>query len=280
MWARALEIENWKNFQKGTLALGDRLFVVGPNASGKSNLLDAFRFLRDLSLPGGGLQRAVEVRGGVSAIRCLAARRYSDIILDLTLEDADQARWRYRLAVNQDNQRKPLIKEERVEHRGRVLLNRPSTEDQGDPLRLTETALEQTTANKAFRPVVSFFQNVTYQHLLPQVVRDPAGFSPGRIENDPYGRDFLQRVESTQRRTRDARLRHILAALKVAAPQLQELRIDRDVLGVPHLVGLFEHWRPNAARQTEAQFSDGTLRLFGLLWTLFEGDGLLLMEEL
>ena len=33
------------------------------------------------------------------------------------------------------------------------------------------------------------------------------------------------------------------------------------------------------AKQREDQFSDGTLRLIALLWSLLEGDGLLLLEE-
>lgn len=54
-----LEIENWRNFKAAKLVLRRRAFLVGPNASGKSNLLDAFRFLRDLAKPDGGLQPAV-----------------------------------------------------------------------------------------------------------------------------------------------------------------------------------------------------------------------------
>jgi hypothetical protein len=34
---------------------------------------------------------------------------------------------------------------------------------------------------------------------------------------------------------------------------------------VPHLRGLYSHWRKDAGWQTEEQFSDGTLRLLGLL---------------
>jgi len=45
------------------------------------------------------------------------------------------------------------------------------------------------------------------------------------------------------------------------------------------LEALYEHWRPHAGRQREDQFSDGTIRLIGLLWTLLEGDALLLLEE-
>jgi predicted ATPase len=281
MYIRRLRIENWKNFSKGNVKLSRRLFLIGPNASGKSNFLDIFRFLRNLCLSkGGGLRQAIESRGGVSAIRCLAARRYSDILIEVELqEDSGRDTWLYRLSFSQDNQRTPLIKEESVTHNGRVLLDRPDDDDRADELRLTQTSMEQINANKDFRPIVLFFQSVNYQHLLPQVIRDPQGFSPTLIENDPFGRDFLQRVENTPANIKDSRLKKILSALKVAAPQLKELKVTRDNLGIPHLVGLFEHWRPHAGKQNETQFSDGTLRLFGLLWSLFEGEGPLLMEE-
>lgn len=276
-----LHIENWKNFKSGDIDLEYRLFIVGPNASGKSNFLDIFRFLRDISVSGGGFQRAVDpLRGGVSAIRCLAARQHSDIVIDVTLHnDAPDEYWRYRLRFNQDNNRRPIIKEEHVEHNNHIVLKRPNQNDETDPLRLTETALEQTGANQEFRAISQFFQSVSYQHLLPQVIRDPIGFTPGKVQNDPFGRDFLQRVDNTTTKTRDSRLKKILNALRVAAPQLTELKVERDKFGVPHLVGIYEHWRPGAGKQNESQFSDGTLRLFGLLWTLFEGNGPLLMEE-
>ena len=67
--------------------------------------------------------------------------------------------------------------------------------------------------------------------------------------------------------------------MKVAVPQLQELALFRDARGTPHLRGKYEHWRPRGAWQTEDQFSDGTLRLMGLLWALLEGSGPLLLEE-
>lgn len=53
----------------------------------------------------------------------------------------------------------------------------------------------------------------------------------------------------------------------------------KDEMGVPHLEAVYEHWRPNAGKQREDQFSDGTLRLIGLLWSLLETDSLLLLEE-
>jgi predicted ATPase len=95
MYVQKLRVENWKNFQKGETRLNHRLFLVGPNASGKSNFLDIFRFLRDLSISGGGLRKAVDLRGGVSAIRSLAARRYSQIVLDLELKEENSDKEKY-----------------------------------------------------------------------------------------------------------------------------------------------------------------------------------------
>lgn len=283
MEVRKLRLTNWRNFQQAELKLRNRLFLIGPNASGKSNLLDAFKFLRDISMAkGGGFQQAVDLRGGISSIRSLSARRYPDIEVHIELEDFETSPttyWTYTLSFSQDNNRRPIVKSETVFRDREQLLERPDKFDEQDSARLSQTALEQVNENRKFREIASTFQAVSYMHILPQLVRDPQSFSPRQVVNDPYGRDFLQRVVNTPAQTRESRLKKILAALKVAAPQLKDLRVERDAQGIPHLVGLFEHWRPNAGHQRETEFSDGTLRFFALLWSLFEGDGILLMEE-
>ena len=117
-----LLLENWRNFVSADVELQRRAFLVGPNASGKSNLLDAFRFLYDIATVGGGFQEAVRKRGGVSGIRALAARRYSDVGISVTVgNDEEAARWEYKLRFAQDNIRRPFIKEETVRHNGEVL---------------------------------------------------------------------------------------------------------------------------------------------------------------
>ena len=60
-----LRLKNWKNFRNVDVPLENRVFLAGPNACGKSNLLDVFRFLRDITKRGGGLQQAVQDRGGI-----------------------------------------------------------------------------------------------------------------------------------------------------------------------------------------------------------------------
>ncbi|MCX7049886.1 MAG: AAA family ATPase, partial [Candidatus Sumerlaeota bacterium] len=44
-----VRLKNWRNFREVDVALGNRVFLVGPNASGKSNFLEVFRFLQDIA---------------------------------------------------------------------------------------------------------------------------------------------------------------------------------------------------------------------------------------
>lgn len=273
-----VSLQNWKNFLEIDVALQNRVFLVGPNASGKSNFLDVFRFLRDLASPGGGFREAVSRRGGLTAIRCLAARRYPDVSIRVVVEGVEETpKWEYELTFTQDNQRRPVIRRERISRNGKAVIERPNREDEQDPERLTQTYIEQVNVNREFRDLVAFFDSIRYLHIVPQLVREPDR-SVGRMQ-DPYGGDFLEQIAKTPERTRKARLRKIREALRVAVPQLQEIELWRDVRGTPHLRGKYEHWRPQGAWQTEEQFSDGTLRLMGLLWAVMDGGGPLLLEE-
>lgn len=272
-----LRLQNWRNFGNIDVALSQRVFVVGPNASGKSNLLDVFRFLHDIVAVGGGLEEAVRKRQGVSKLRALAARKVPDIVIDVELGGANAATWRYELALGHDKQQRPQIKRESVRHDSRLLFRRPDESDKSDPERLTQTYLQQVNVNKEFRPVADAFSSIRYLHIVPQLIREPDR-SVGRT-NDPYGGDFLEQLAATREQTLRSRLKAISDALKIAVPQLSELELDRGSHGLPHLRGRYEHWRPQGAWQTEDQFSDGTLRLLGLLWAILEGGGPLLLEE-
>jgi predicted ATPase len=276
-----IRLRNWRNFLDIDVPLQQRVFLVGPNASGKSNFLDAFRFLSDIVTVGGGFQEAVVInRGGISRLRCLSARRVTDIVVQVRIGSADgKPEWEYELHFSQDSRSNPIVKKEIVFRRGERILNRPDDdpEDSKDPARLTQTYLEQINANREFRDIAEFFASVRYLHLVPQLVRDPDR-SLGR-RNDPYGGDFLETVAQTPIKRRSSHLKRIRNALKVAVPQLAEIELTRDKRGGPHLRGRYEHWRPHGAWQTEDQFSDGTLRLMGLLWSAIADNGPLLLEE-
>lgn len=274
-----VSLNNWRNFTNVSFPLNRRVFVIGPNASGKSNFLDVFRFLHDVVAVGRGFEQAISDRGGVSNLRSLAARRYSDVSIRVRIGDELYPNiWEYHLIFSQDNNQRPIIKRETVAFDGQEILSRPNAEDELDPDRLTQTYLQQVNANKMFREVADFFLAIRYLHVVPQLIREPDR-SVGK-RDDPYGGDFLEQVARTQERVQISRLKRIADALKVAVPQLESLELKRDdVRGTPHLRGRYKHWRSKGAWQTEDQFSDGTLRLLGLLWATLDGQGPLLLEE-
>ena len=263
---------------------GDRMFIVGPNASGKSNFLDVFRFLHDLVKPAGGLQSAIFDRGGLSKMRCLAARSEPNVEIEVELKadlNSKTTDWRYAIGIRQEVHRKhePYLIRERVWRNDELILDRPDSHDKRDKLRQSQTHLEQINANKKFREIAVYFESILYLHLVPQLLRHPKSFSGPDMPGDPFGRGFLNRVAKTPKKTKDSRLKKIETALICAVPQLEQLHDVTDEAGVPHLEAVYKHWRLQGAKQREDQFSDGTLRLIGLFWSLLEGDSLLLLEE-
>ena len=160
------------------------------------------------------------------------------------------------------------------------MLRRPTHEDREDSERMTQTYLEQVNANREFREIVDYLGSIRYLHLVPQLIREPD--RGGDRHDDPYGADFLLRIARTREQTRRQRLRRISQSLKAAVPQLDQLDLVQDEIGHWHLQARYEHWRPQPAKQNERDFSDGTLRLIGLLWSLLEGRrdaGPVLLEE-
>jgi predicted ATPase len=281
-----IRLKNWLNFRKVDATLSDTTYFIGPNAAGKSNLLDVFRFLRTVAdTTGGGLQKAVADRGGITRLRCLQARQDNEVRIEVRLSEGigdDREDWFYALGFKSEGtgRQRPVVSEERVEHNGVCVLDRPDADDRSDKERLTQSHLEQVNANAAFRQLATFFRSTTYLHLVPQLLKFADRISGKKLEEDPFGQGFLDGLARTQKNTRDARLRKVQQVLTAAVPQFQELRFTQDkTTGSPHLEARYAHWRPQGAWHREDQFSDGTLRLIALLWSLLDGDSLLLLEE-
>ncbi|TDX62667.1 putative ATPase [Methylosinus sp. sav-2] len=285
-----VKLQNWKNFQHAEASLLDVTYVLGANATGKSNLLDVFRFLRDIAKPqGGGIQKAVADRGGLKKLRCLHARSKPEIVIEVHLSDNFDDPvpiWRYVLALKAESSgiKRPIIAAEEVyklvDGKERCFLRRPDKDDVLDRERLTQTSLEQIQTNSDFRELADQFSEITYLHLVPQLVKFGSSIGGQTVESDPFGQAFLERVAKANGKVRTSRLGRIQKALSIAVPQFEELKFVRDeITGRPHLEARYAHHRPAAGWQREDQFSDGTLRLIALFWLLMEGDSLLLLEE-
>jgi len=287
---------NWRNFRNLSFNIERRLYVVGPNASGKSNLLDIFRFLRDIAMEGGGLSHAVWQRGGLHKIRSLFSRGHNAgaVSIEIGLANGDES-WRYRLSIASDvNDRgQVFLTEEIVEHNNVIILSRPDDNDIDDPLRMTQTHLEQIGWNKDFRVLADFLASVRYFHPVPQIIREPAsvGVDAGR----DYGASLIEEMgnisDAIVAQTGMASIRkRLVEALRSAIPDFSFMDVRQDFSGRTHLMMHSEKWdevpftssEDPRAFLDESDISDGTLRLIGLLWPIVTAQtegGVYLLEE-
>ena len=67
MAIKRITISNFKSFDKLDIELGKFNILIGANASGKSNFLQIFAFLRDIT--NHGLDNAISMQGGIAYLR-------------------------------------------------------------------------------------------------------------------------------------------------------------------------------------------------------------------
>lgn len=287
MYISRIKLYNWKNFHQCEVSLSLRSFVIGANATGKSNFLDAIRFLRDIVKQGGGLQAAVNARGGLKKIRCLAARQRTDVTLELDFSEngANAPKWKYVLTLINSGggiqQTVALVKEEIVYNylTGETILQRDEHSADEDSETKRYTHLEQPTANAKFREIKEVLQNAEYLNVIPQFVREADSMMLSSGMEDYYGRNFMKHMALLNEATRRSYLRVINEVLQLAVPQLKDLSFVKDEKGVPHLEAIYDHWRARGSKQNERMFSDGTIRLIGFLFAMLDGNGIILLEE-
>jgi predicted ATPase len=102
-----IRIQNFKSLRNLDVKLGLTNVLIGPNMSGKSNFIDAFRFLRDLLVPSGsaqGLANAMMKRNGFQEVAWKGEGDVEDVIgfaLDGTLPGMPEktVAWSYRLEI-------------------------------------------------------------------------------------------------------------------------------------------------------------------------------------
>lgn len=118
---RRLKLQQFKNFKDAELVLGPLTILIGTNASGKSNLRDAFRFLhgiaRGYTLPEiigekygeGGVLQWRGIRGGPLEVISHGASQFSmEVTFDFEWEGR-KSEARYAITVERNAQRGRLV---------------------------------------------------------------------------------------------------------------------------------------------------------------------------
>ena len=82
-----LTLRNFKSFKEVSVPFRPFNVIIGPNASGKSNLVQAFRFLKDIF--DHGLENAVSLQGGWEFLKNMAANPDEPIEISVEIEYSD-----------------------------------------------------------------------------------------------------------------------------------------------------------------------------------------------
>ncbi|MDE6648513.1 MAG: AAA family ATPase [Muribaculaceae bacterium] len=95
----ALTLHNWKSFDKGTLLIDQITFLIGTNASGKSNIVDALIFLSRLSAGDRLSEVCKSIRGGIDQI----IRRGRDVASIEVVFKSGGTKYKYKLDFSVSN---------------------------------------------------------------------------------------------------------------------------------------------------------------------------------
>jgi predicted ATPase len=281
----------YRSLREETIRLTDLNVFIGTNASGKSTILDALRFLheglreRDFSAP-------VGARGGILHLAWKGNEAH-DVRLVITLEDDGGRQFEWSVAVRRGAGYTFTLQEDLYEPPAKQLLRSESGQGwwlseprDGKAQRVTlnqsptACALAAAAANESFpaRAVAAFVQRWGFFDPNPFILRRGwSGFDPARF--DTVGRNLAERLYAI-RESSPATFDSIVAATQsvLGLPTRIDFREPREpderVYFVQHEPGL-----SFPVHQIGA--SSGTLRMLALMTALFgeSENGLIGLEE-
>jgi len=84
MTINKLKVTNFKSFKELEIDLGKFNILIGANASGKSNFIKIFDFLRNIA--NSGLDNAISMEGGIEYLRNINVGKSNDLSVNITSE--------------------------------------------------------------------------------------------------------------------------------------------------------------------------------------------------
>ncbi len=284
----SIRLVNFKNFADETLRVGPFTILVGANASGKSNIRDAFRFLSGI---GRGYTLA-EIMGGKYGADWKSIRGAMNEIVrfgrySFSIEvggDLSGREFRYSITVSHG----PLeFGEFRVTQEELTVESTPiytasqasgglQVEGKGSTVfHLSSKPILAHTPESDSVAVCSLLANIRFLELLPERMREPA--APGATRLGDNGENLpvvLQKICA------DPKRKEILAGwiAELTPMDVEGFEFPRDPSGRVYLVICEKDGREVSAYSA----SDGTLRFLATLAVLLGDDphGLYFFEEI
>lgn len=304
----SLQLKDWKSFEQATLYVDPVTVLIGANASGKSNALDALLFLNRIA-SGAMLTAALQGDTGMSALRGgveWAVRKPGKLFsLNATIRTEDTTDYEFSVECSVSDNRCELVSEQltRVKYRlnkdnarksevGRIKLYRTDacTEDsptivarlynekQGTPRQLGRghTVLFQLVGQKlrqeiqdGVAAVANALRNIFILDPIPSHMRGYALLSE-KLEPDASNVAGVIAALSDDKKTE---IEETLTRYVSRLPERDIRRVYAETVGkfkTDAMLYCEEHWRDAGDQQTiDARgMSDGTLRFLAILTAL------------
>lgn len=298
--------QHFRSLANVSLEMQNITVLVGVNSSGKSNFIDAFRFLRDTSQH--GLGHAVDQRGGISIVRQHSSTKPYNVSLDVNLEDdRTNSELRYSVRFSGRGSRLRVEGESarwyQARHTPRPKTNADIDSDNDDAARSgysleptdfvrdrdgnitingetqeNQVADQETILNRPIGlrgrivpfPIARFFANMRFASVYPNTMREPRRLETEHSLHEDCGNwgSMIRRMRQT--RAGQAALDRILEMTRLALPELKQISV-KNVGGYVIPQFLMQSAKRGGGHYLDPiQMSDGTLRLFGLLLHLYQ----------
>jgi predicted ATPase len=291
-----LEVTNYKSIAHANLNFNQETVIVGPNASGKSNLLDAIHFIRDIS--NDNLDHAITKRHGVNSIRRWSKTRPYNITVAADFYESKENFGKYRISIASKDGNFNVIEEEgswtsqspfqrngeistfsfRRDLEGNVRFDVPDNPfERAMPTTIAPSeSLITLFGSRGLSPLSLFFSTLHHQissigayAIYPNKIREPQSISNLDILNDDganLASIIRQMRSSSYRSNREA----LTSSLRQVLPILNEIRIDTaGGFYVPQLQ-ISEPDTQYSHYLNMSKISDGTLRMLGMLTAFYQ----------
>jgi predicted ATPase len=296
---RNLHLQNFKSFKDVSINLGRLNVLVGPNMSGKSNLIDVFRLLSRTVAPAPGtygLSNAIAQMGGFED---LAWKGADSGLISIALEGEgwpplrpkEDAKWSYRIETVGDPYGRSMVQEESLKvstaEGERNLINNPAGQRQfaslkgaslGDVGSPDRSALEFERTDWEGNALREYILKWRFYSLIPSRMR-VANQSAAAPFLQEHGDNFSSWLMTLQTRHGDE-FERIAGVARDVFPELEKLFTEPTQQG-----NVFAATREKYLKRTTSinQLSDGELVFIALLSLIYSplelASPFLLIEE-
>lgn len=290
----SLDVQHYKSLADIRLDFEPITVLVGPNASGKTNIVDALRFLRDTIVH--GLDHSINDRGGMQIIRQFSPTRPYIVSIGADFRYELNDAWRtghYSLKFSSSNDEIRVESESAdwtddviymdddknfVDNDAQMTLRR----DRGGRTRINDKEFDFPRDRLALgvfnppfysgtgAPLAQEISQMRFASVYPNTMREPARLDTERLLREDCANWGSILKGMRQRKAGESAVQRIMELMREVVPGLQQIAV-KNVGGyvVPRF--LVKNKGDSKAHYLDPiQLSDGTLRLFGILLALYQ----------